>query len=386
VIAFTAKSLFTPHTGIDQPLVLIEDGRIARMGPRAELEVPANAAVTDFGDCILTPGFVDIHIHGAAGHDVMQTDSGGRRGMECFLAHCGVTSYYPTTVTAPLDKLLSALEHLATAIDSATENEPGNRAQALGIHIEGPFLSHARRGVHPPEDLVTPSVKVFDKLWQAARGHIRIMTIAPELECAVEVISEANKRGVSVSLGHSDADLNATREGVTAGARHATHTFNALRPLDHREPGILGEILSNSRLTADVIADGIHVHPTMIEVLFRAKGVENMVLITDGISATGMPDGRYQLGSLEVELRDGKCVRDGKLAGSVLTMDRAVQNCMQFAHLDLQQSVRAATLNPARVAGADKKGILEPGVDADFVVLTASGEVRATMVGGVIVQ
>ncbi len=387
MIAFAAKSLYTPHTVIDQPLVLIEDGGIARIGPRGELEVPANTAVTDFGDCILAPGFVDIHIHGAAGHDVMQPASGGRSEMERFLVHCGVTSYYPTTVTAPVDKLLSALEHLATAIESASNNKAGNRrAQALGIHLEGPFLSHARRGVHPPGDLLAPSINVFDKLWQAARGHIHLMTIAPELDGAFEVIAEANKRGVCVSLGHSDADLNAAHMSVAAGARHATHTFNAMRPLDHREPGILGEILSNSRLTADVIADGIHVHPTMIEVLFSAKSPENMVLITDGISATGMPDGRYQLGSLEVELKDGKCMRDGKLAGSVLTMDRAVRNCMQFAHLDLQQSVRTATLNPAQVAGAHKKGILEPGADADFAVLTAGGEVQATVVRGVVVE
>jgi len=378
--------MYTPNTSIDQALVLIEEGRIARMGSRVAMEVPANTAVTDFGDCTLTAGFVDIHIHGAAGHDVMQPDPGGRSEMECFLAHCGVTSYYPTTVTAPLDKLLSALEHLATGIESETENKAGNRAQALGIHLEGPFLSHARRGVHPPEDLLAPSVNIFDRLWQAARGHIRLLTIAPELDGAVEVIAEADKRGICVSLGHSDADLNAAQLAVAAGARHATHTFNAMRPLDNREPGILGEILSNSHLTADVIADGIHVHPTMIEVLFKAKGIQNMVLITDGISATGMPDGRYQLGSLEVELKDGKCTRDGKLAGSVLTMDLAVRNSMHFAHLDLQQSVRAATLNPARVAGAHKKGILEPGADADFVVLTAGGEVRATIVGGIVVQ
>ena len=199
-------------------------------------------------------------------------------------------------------------------------------------------------------------------------------------------VVEASKLGVCVSLGHSDADLNSAREGVAAGARHATHTFNAMRPLNHREPGILGEILTNPHVTADVIADGVHVDPIMVDLLLKAKGPESIVLITDAISAAGMPEGRYQLGSFEVELKDGKCVSNGSLAGSVLTMDEAVRNVMRFAKWDLQRTLRAATLNPARVAGAQKKGILGPGADADFVVLTPDGEVRATIVKGVVIQ
>jgi N-acetylglucosamine-6-phosphate deacetylase len=252
--------------------------------------------------------------------------------------------------------------------------------------LEGPFLSHARRGVHPPEDLISPTVGVFEKLWQAARGHVRMLTIAPELDGAEEVIAEASRRGVCVSIGHSDASLAEARRGVQAGARHATHTFNAMRPLDHRAPGILGEVLSNNQLSADVIADGIHVDPAIVDLLFRAKGIENFVLITDAISATGMPDGRYLLGTLEVELKDGRCMRNGNLAGSALTMDRAVRNAMKFAGLDLQQAARAASLNPAKAVGMSKKGTIEPGADADFVVLTPSGDVRATVVKGVVVQ
>jgi N-acetylglucosamine-6-phosphate deacetylase len=277
---------------------------------------------------------------------------------------------------------------LADAIESAKKDGVGRtgRAQPLGIHLEGPFLSHARRGVHPLENLLPASINTFDKFWQAARGHIRLMTIAPELDGAREVIAEASRRGVCVSLGHSDAKLSSAREGVAAGARHATHTFNAMRPLDHREPGILGEILTNRHLTADVIADGVHVDPTMIDLLLRAKGPENTVLITDGISATGMPDGRYQLGSSQVELKDGRCLFEGKLAGSALTMDRAIRNVMKFAQWDLQQTLRAATLNPAKVAAAQKKGILERGADADFVVLTPDGDVRATIIKGTVIQ
>ncbi len=388
MIAFTSKVLYTPLDKIDRPVVVVEGGSIVSLVSRDDVETLPDAGVTDFGDCILAPGLVDIHIHGAAGHDLMQAEGTGQDKIEQFLARHGVTSYYPTTVTAPLDAIRAALERLADAIESAKKNgdDRNGRAQPLGIHLEGPFLSHARRGVHPPENLLPASINTFDKFWEAARGHIRLMTIAPELDGAREVVAEASRRGVCVSLGHSDAKLESAREGVAAGARHATHTFNAMRPLDHREPGILGEILTNRHLTADVIADGVHVAPTMIALLLQAKGPENTVLITDAISATGMPDGRYRLGSLEVELRDGKCLFEGNLAGSVLTMDRAIRNVMKFARWDLQQTVRAATLNPAKVTSAQKKGVLERGADADFVVLTPDGGVRATIIKGTVIQ
>jgi N-acetylglucosamine-6-phosphate deacetylase len=202
----------------------------------------------------------------------------------------------------------------------------------------------------------------------------------------VKLIAEANKRGVCVSIGHSDADLTTARAGIAAGARHATHTFNAMRPLDHRAPGILGEVLSNPSVTADVIADGIHVHPTVVRFLLEAKGEKGAVLITDAISAAGMPDGPYKLGGMDVEVKDGRVTRDGSLAGSVLTLDRAVRNVMEFAGWDLQKAVRIASLNPASVSGAKQKGKIQAGADADILVLTENGEVRASMVRGKMIE
>jgi N-acetylglucosamine-6-phosphate deacetylase len=215
-----------------------------------------------------------------------------------------------------------------------------------------------------------------------------MMTIAPELEGAPEVIAEAARRGVCVSLGHSDADFAAAERGIAAGARHATHTFNAMRPLDHstldhRSPGILGAVLTDGRISADIIADGVHLDPAIVKLVAKAKGPEQTVLITDAISATGMPEGRYRLGSLEVDVRDGKCMVDGKLAGSVLTMDRAVRNLARFAEWDLASAVASASQNPARVARLANKGVLAAGADADFVVLNHEGEVLRTFIGGV---
>jgi N-acetylglucosamine-6-phosphate deacetylase len=209
-----------------------------------------------------------------------------------------------------------------------------------------------------------------------------MMTIAPELPGALEVIAEAGRQKVCVSIGHSDSALEAARAAVHAGARHATHTFNAMRPLDHREPGILGEVLTNDRVTADIIVDGIHVAPEVVKIFLQAKGVAGAVLITDAISATGMPDGLYQLGPIQVEVKDGKCTFEGKLAGSVLTMDRAVRNVTEFSGWSLRSAVRAATLNPASAVELTQHGTLSAGAEANIVVLSPGGEVRGTIVRG----
>jgi N-acetylglucosamine-6-phosphate deacetylase len=385
MIALTAKTLYTPLERVDNPLLLLDGQHVADVTSQAARAVPAGARVVDFGDAVLAPGYLDIHIHGGAGRDVMEANPASLSAVERLIAKHGVTGYFPTTVTAPVDQILSALERLAGAIeDGGKQNSgpDGARATPLGIHLEGPFMSHARPGVHPAADLLLPTLPLFERFWQAARGQIRIITMAPELDGAAEVIVEASKRGVCVSLGHSDADLETTRAGIAAGARHATHVFNAMRPLQHRDPGIIGEVLTNPQLTVDLIADGIHLDPSIVRLVLAAKGKENSVLITDAISATGMPDGLYPLGSLEVEVKDGKALYHGHLAGSILTLDVAVRNVMRFAHWDLQPALRAATLNPARVAGLPNRGRLQAGALADIVILSQCGEVKNTIIRG----
>ena len=381
MLAFTAQKLITPTHAVEHPVLLIEDGKVLEIAPRTARAVPAGVTALDFSDRTLAPGYIDLHIHGSAGYDVMSDKAEALPAVEQLLVRHGVTSYYPTTVTAPMDATLRALERLAVAIEPGAQRTA--RACPVGIHLEGPFISHARRGVHPSENLLRPTLAAFERFWQAARGRIRMMTIAPELDGALEVIAEASRRGVCVSLGHSDADLRTSERGIAAGAHHATHTFNAMRPLNHRDPGILGAVLTDSRVSADIIADGVHLDPTIVRLFARAKGPEQTVLITDATAATGMPDGTYQLGSLKVEVRDGLCTSDGRLAGSVLTMDRAVRNLAQFAGWTLEQAVAAASLNPARVGGLSGKGALIAGAAADFVVLNAVGEVERTFVGGV---
>jgi N-acetylglucosamine-6-phosphate deacetylase len=390
MIVLSANRLYTPQEEIKDPLLFIEDGLISAVSSRAERDIPKNAMVIDLAsdglaEAILAPGFVDIHMHGGAGVDLMRAAPDQLPGLNKFLTTHGVTGYFPTTVAAPLDQTCAALGRLADAIEAAQgSHAEGDAMQArpLGIHLEGPFLSHKRRGVHPPEYLVEPTLEIFERLWQAAHGHVRMMTIAPELPGALEVIAEAARRKVCVSIGHSDATLEAARAGVRAGARHATHTFNAMRPLDHRDPGILGEVLTDRELSADIIADGIHVAPEVIQIFLRSVGFERSVLITDAMAAAGMPDGTYQLGPIQVEVKDGKCTSNGSLAGSVLTMDRAVRNIKRFSHWTLREAVRAATLNATRAVGLAQHGELAPGAEANIIVLSADGEVRRTIVRG----
>ena len=380
-----AKELLTPIEKIGDAALVLEDGVIAAVGPRDTVSFPAHAQTVDLGDSILTPGLIDIHIHGGGGRDVMEGSDDALAAVEGMMFRHGVTSYCPTTVTAPVDSTLSALAALGKAVERAGDKPQPGRAQPLGVHLEGPFLSHARRGVHPPLQLQQVSIELFNQMWDAARGRIRMLTIAPELDGALNLVTDAAQRGVCVSLGHSNATLAQALAGVAAGARHATHTFNAMRRMDHRDPGLLGLVLTDRTMTADIIADGVHVEPVIVDLFMRAKGLDRAVLITDGISATGMPDGTYRLGSFEVQVRDGRCESFGKLAGSVLTLDRAVRDAAQFAGLSFQDSVRLATLNPARVLGLEhRKGVLREGADADVAVFSPEGRVRQTVVGGML--
>lgn len=380
----TAAHLFTPTESVQSPVVVIEDERIVTLGPRDRVDIPSSARRLDFPGLILVPGFIDAHIHGGAGHDVMENDPAALARMERQMASHGVTSYLPTTVTASLDRTLAALENLGKTISS--RGTDANRARPLGIHLEGPFISHAKRGVHPPNHLLPPSPAILDKFWQAAAGTVRMMTIAPELPGAEETIRRARALGVHSSIGHSDATYDQACAAIRAGAAHATHTFNAMRALDHRNPGILGAVLTDGTLSADIIADGVHLDPAVVRLFLAAKGPERAVLITDAISATGMPEGRYRLGAFEVEVKGDRCEHDGKLAGSVLTLDRAVRNIVAFAGWNLPQAVRLATLNPARLLDLPDRGMLATGSISDLLALTPEGQVVATMIAGKIVE
>jgi N-acetylglucosamine-6-phosphate deacetylase len=374
----TAKRLLTPAETLDNPVVLIEDDQIAAISARPHGELPAGRHV-DFPDCTLIPALFDVHIHGSGGRDAMEATEPALSRIGAFLANRGVGAWLATTVTAPLESLLRSLSGLAQLL-----HQPLEGARPLGIHLEGPFLSPHKRGAHAADQLLAPSAALFDRLWQAAEGNIRLMTIAPELPGAEETIAHATGLGVRISLGHSDADGAAAQRGIAAGAVSATHTFNAMRRFDHRDPGLLGEVLTNDHLFAELICDGFHVDPAAVRLWWKAKGRERALLVTDAMAGAGMPDGPYRLGELDVRVENGRClIGENTLAGSTLTLDRGVRNLMEFTGASLADAVALAGRNPARMMGLDREvGVLAAGRSADIAVLSAKNEVVETFLRG----
>jgi len=373
----TARYLLTESGSVEFPAITIaDDGLIA--------SIESGEPTAD--DTTLAPAFFDIHVHGAAGHDAMEATPEALTAIGKFLATKGVAHFLPTTVTAPIDRTLHALEGIADAIESVPEPDA---ALPVGIHLEGPFLSHAKRGVHPSADLQPPTIALFDSFQQAARGHIRLLTIAPELPGALDLIAHVTRSGVRVSLGHSDATAAQTHAAIATGATSATHTFNAMRRLDHREPGIAGIVLDTPAVFAELICDGVHVSPEFVRLWLRSKTDSHALLMTDGISATGMPDANYFLGGLEITVANGRCLLTSDLArgvetlaGSVLTMDRAVANLQLFTGASLATAIHLASRNPARMLGLQSLTEVAPGHPANFNLFTASGNLRQTILRG----
>ena len=377
-----ARTMLTSTGMLEYPLVTVEDGHITALHGLAPIEFERVRATHRYAEGVLVPSYLDIHIHGCAGYDLMDPAPSAMRVISTCLAQHGVGAYLPTTVTSPKDETLAALSGLAKEIARA-DTGAGIGAIPLGIHLEGPFLSREKRGAHTAALLQAPSIPLFERFWQAAEGRILLLTVAPELPGAIELIEHASSLGVRCSLGHSDATFGQARQGFLAGAASATHTFNAMRRLDHRDPGLAAFVLDEDRLFAEMIADGVHVDPAMVRLFYKAKGPDRTILVTDGISATCMPDGTYKLGDMEVEVIQGRCTANGAIAGSTLTLDQGVRNLMEFTGAALPAAVCAASHNPSKLLGKERTwGSLDPGRHANITVLSSLGEVLQSFVHG----
>jgi N-acetylglucosamine-6-phosphate deacetylase len=333
----------------------------------------------------VAPGFVDVHIHGAGGHDVME---GAREALEIItstVAAHGTTSLVATTVTASEKETCESVAGIARFIHHTAQFATRElSAEILGIHFEGPFISAARRGVHPAKWIAPPSTEILGNLLREARGTAQILTLAPELPGALDLIRTARQAGLVVSLGHTDASYEQAQAAIDAGASHAAHVFNAMRPFSHRGTGVIGAVLTSPKVSAELIADGVHVDEAAMRILVGLKTPERVILVSDGISATGMPDGKYQLGLFEVKVAGGDARNaEGKLAGSTLTLDRALRNIVALG-VPLASALRMVTANPARQIGLGaRKGVLAPGADADLVFLDDKLEIAGVMTKGV---
>jgi N-acetylglucosamine-6-phosphate deacetylase len=373
---------FTPTTEIHDAGILIRDGVIEAIGSRDDLTVPQGAQEIQASGKIAVPGFIDVHIHGAGGHDVMEGTEEALSTVARTLAAHGTTSFVATTVTASPDSICGSAEGIARYITLQQQAED-NRAQVLGVHFEGPFISPLRRGVHPTEWITLPSAALLQRFTEAAGGYAQILTIAPELLGAMPCIDAARKAGLVVAMGHTDATYEQARAAIAHGVRHAVHVYNAMRPFTHRDSGVIGAVLTSPDVTAELIADGVHVDETAMRILLQAKGAAGVILISDGISATGMPDGKYTLGTFEVTVASGVCRNaEGKLAGSTLTLDRALRNIVNLG-IPLPDALRMLTLDPATLLGIEfKKGSLRTGADADILLLDESLNVIQTWTRG----
>ncbi len=368
-IVITPQEILRDHalTINDQTIEAISTSRIQ---PEAQ--------VIDAQGCYVVPGFIDVHVHGADGHDTMDATPEAIHGMAAFYAKHGVTSYYPTTMTMPAPAIQAALENVEHC------PQPTNGAQHLGVHVEGPYLNLKYKGAQPPEYFRPASPAEYGQWLET--GVCKLVTIAPEIEGSLQMIQELETQGVEFAIGHSAASYEEAVQGFDAGIRQVTHVFNGMVGLHHREPGALAAILTDDRVNAQLIADGIHVHPGMIRMLIRAKGAEHVMLITDAIQAAGLSDGDYSLGGQAVTVKEGIArIANGALAGSTLTMDKAIRNMVVFTDLPLQKIIGMASAVPARAMRLLHKGKLVVGGDADVVLMNRELEVMLTMVGGKIV-
>jgi len=363
--------------------VLIEDEKIKEVGPISNLPTSFSGEVLNYPKTMtIVPGFIDMHIHGAGGADAMDATPAALNKIAQHLVKEGTTAFLATTMTQSKQAIEAALKNAGEFIHS-TENRAG-QAEIIGIHLEGPFIHPKRKGAQPEEFILLPSPSQFDEWQELAQNTIRLVTMAPERENGTALVKHLAEHGVIASIGHSDANYQDILAAVKAGASHVTHLFNGMKGLHHREPGTAGGALLRQELTVELIADGIHVHPKMIDLVLRLKDIDHTVLITDSMRAKWLPDGESELGGQKVFVSNGKAtLEDGTLAGSILKLNQGVKHVMEFANRTLTEVVKLVTMNPAKELGLDhRKGSIEVGKDADLVVLNEECEPILTICRG----
>lgn len=377
-----ARRILTPLEEISDGLVAVSDGVIQFVGTASSIESPVDAQWIDCGDGTIVPGFIDVHIHGSGGDSVMDGASAVAR-VAAFITAFGVTSWLPTLT--PRETITEMSEIIRENLDGAQRVLRG--AEVLGLHLEGPFLSPKRPGAIRSEWFRPPSVAEAGALLEAGSGHIRLMTLAPELPAGLDLVRYLVAQKVVASIGHSDATHAEALAAVEFGLSHATHTFNAMRGFQHRDPGVVGAVLVTDAINGELIADGVHVDPLAMRLLIRTKGEHRVLLITDAVAPAGLGNGSFEFDGRPIEVRDGRAtLADGTIAGSVATFDGNLRRIVRECGLPLRAAVVMATLTPARAIGvADRKGYLAGGRDADLVVLDRDLTVSLTMVRGEIV-
>ncbi|MDM5227438.1 N-acetylglucosamine-6-phosphate deacetylase [Cytobacillus sp. NJ13] len=381
-ILLKGMQVYAEDQKIEEGYILLEDHQIIGIGPLTNLPAAKEFEVMEIPSSFKAiPGLIDIHIHGVNGADVMDASEEALEIMSAALPKEGTTSFLATTMTQSEAAIEKAILNAGGYIQN--QQSPG-KAEILGIHLEGPYVNISRAGAQPVEFIVDSSIEQFNKWNNLAKQTIKIVTLAPEQPGGMEMVKHLDENGIIASIGHSDATYEEVSEAIEAGAKHVTHLFNQMRGLHHREPGVVGAALLRGELTAELIADGVHVRPEMLKLAFQQKGEKELILITDAMRAKCLKNGIYDLGGQAVTVEEGKAVlQDGTLAGSILELGNAMKNMMDFTGCSLEDAIRMASVNPAKQLNViDRKGTIKIGKDADIVILDEQLEVAMTFCRG----
>lgn len=376
--AICAKKIYTPFELWDKSCVLIAEGKIIGIKKQEEVDV-SEYDMTRFENSMIVPGFIDIHTHGVVGHDSMETDIEIFNKESKFYAKHGITSFVPTTMAQSKKNTIFAIETICKASDLKM-----NGAKIVGIHLEGPYFNLEKKGAQSAKYIRDVDLEELQDFIKASNNFVVIVALAPEVKKALEAIKFLSENGITSSLGHTNATYKEAVRGINAGAKHATHIFNGMRAYHHREPGVVGAVLLNNGVTCELIADLVHLHPQTIKLIYKLKGPDKMVLISDSMGATGLGDGDYSLGGEKVVVKDSIArLEDGSLAGSTLTLDKALRNVVTIEGIPFKDALRMITYNPAREISLERNiGSISIGKMADLVVLDELLKVKATFVAG----
>lgn len=379
-IHFQGAMLYSEDGILKDPIISIVKGKLHKIQEKSFYPREDIDEVISFPEPVkIIPGFIDIHIHGAAGADVMDGTFQAVQTMRRALPKEGTTSFLATTITQSNEEKINALKNVRKVMDT----DPTLGAEILGVHLEGPFISDQRAGAQPLEFIQKPSISLFKQFLEASGHTIRLVTMAPEEDdqgLAQELIS----RNILPSIGHSDATYEQMEKAIEQGYTHVTHLFNGMRGAHHRDIGVAGTALLNDRLMVEMITDGVHISPPMVKLAYKNKGAANIILITDAMRAKGMEPGSYSLGGQEVHVDGDRAIlSDGTLAGSIIKMNDAVRNMIDYTGCSFEEAVNMATINPAKQLGIDdRKGSLREGKDADFCIVNENMDVLETFVKG----
>lgn len=370
--------LISPYDLIFGHCIIIENGKISGIPRKEDIDEGKFERIIDGDGKYLSPGFIDIHNHGNSGYDVMDGSEKALDKMANFHLKNGVTSFLATVITSSYENMEKAIENIA-----GYENK-NDRSQLLGIHLEGPFFSMEKKGAQPGKYIKEPSIKNMGKLIEKSQAKLKMVSLAPEKEGSLELISYLRSKDIVVAMGHSMASFEETKLAIGHGATVATHLYNGMKSFSHREPGIVGACLLDDRVYCELIYDRVHLHDGAVEMAIKMKGLDRVILVSDAMRAAGLEDGDYELGGQKVVVKDGAArLESGSLAGSTLNLRDAVYNMVDKYGMPMKDAIRMASLTPAEAMGIDKsKGSIEVGKDADLLLLDENINIKASIIGG----